>query len=368
MMLVFQGYGAGRRIVSIAKTEETKMDLLESGLSFLCVRDKTIKLFPENIDLELNERGYLLINETNDYDVFQIWDSGKAVRCYDNSSIENYFFVTGRCNSNCIMCPSPDFSRKNGEDTNIDDLIEIARHIPSDAPHLTITGGEPFMVGERIFEFFSFLKNKFQFTDFLVLTNGRIFALDSYIEMLKTYLPENTLFGIPIHGSCPDIHDAITQTKNSFDQTFIGIKKLIKNHFRVELRIVVNKKNVEDFERLSEFIIRQLSSVEYISVMAMEMTGSAYVNRDSVWIPYKQSFQAIEKAIQILLENEIDVKLYNFPLCTVEKKYWTICEKSISKSKIRFSDICESCLYKKSCGGVFAGTYQLEKEELKAII
>lgn len=102
--------------------------------------------------------------------------------------------------------------------------------------------------------------------------------------------------------------------------------------------------------------------------MAMEMTGSAYINRLNVWIPYKKSFQIIENGIKELLENEIDVKLYNFPLCTVKKRYWTICEKSISKSKIRYSDICESCLYKNSCGGVFAGTYQLEKDELEAII
>ena len=33
----------------------------------------------------------------------------------DDSSLDNYFFVTSKCNSNCVMCPSPDLFRKSGE-------------------------------------------------------------------------------------------------------------------------------------------------------------------------------------------------------------------------------------------------------------
>lgn len=54
------------------------------------------------------------------------------------------------------MCPSPDISRQKGGNTNVNTLIEIAKHIPEDAPHLTITGGEPFMIGPDIFRFLSF--------------------------------------------------------------------------------------------------------------------------------------------------------------------------------------------------------------------
>ena len=68
-----------------------------------------------------------------------------------------------------------------------------------------------------------------------------------------------------------------------------------------------------------------------------------------------------------LIENELDVKLYNFPLCTVDKSCWTICEKSISQNKVKYAEVCSKCAVRDACGGVFAGTYNLEKGDLKII-
>lgn len=122
------------------------------------------------------------------------------------------------------MCPSPDLFRKSGENTGVETLIEIARHIPEDAPHLTITGGEPFMIGKDIFRFMEFLRDKFEYTEFLLLTNGRVFALDAYTHRFKETAPENIIVAIPVHGSSKQIHDSITQVDGSFEQTIQGIK------------------------------------------------------------------------------------------------------------------------------------------------
>ena len=100
----------------------------------------------------------------------------------------------------------------------------------------------------------------------------------------------------------------------------------------------------------------------------MEMTGNAWKNRNDVWISYRESFSLIKHAINKIIKNGIDVRLYNFPLCTVDSSFWTICEKSISSNKIKYKDDCDFCKYKKNCGGVFNGTYKLEKEELNVIL
>ena len=98
------------------------------------------------------------------------------------------------------------------------------------------------------------------------------------------------------------------------------------------------------------------------------MTGTARKNLEEVWIPYRKSFFYIANAIRLLVENGIDVKLYNFPLCTVDKSFWTLCEKSISDNKVRFAEECYSCKYKGACSGIFAGTLQLERDELRPIL
>lgn len=368
MKIKFENYDKGFKIVSLALCETTKEDLIRDEIDFIYVTKNYVELFPGKCVLSKDENIIDELLEKNNYDAYELWPDGTLHNCYDNSSVDNYFFVTGKCNSNCIMCPSPDVARKNGEKRSVETLIEIARHIPISAAHLTITGGEPFIIGESIFDFLKFLKEKYDRTEFLILTNGRIFAVEKYVNLLIENIPYNTIMAIPIHGSNAVIHDKITQANNSFLQTLSGIKHLLMRGVRIELRIVVSSLNVYDFNNLVQLILSDIPNIEYVSVIAMEMTGSARKNKDIVWSPYKKSFELISEGIYTLIKSGIDVKLYNFPLCTVEKKYWTLCEKSISPQKVRFAEICDKCLMKDMCGGVFAGTYLLEKEELEAIV
>lgn len=361
-------YNSGFRIVSLALDIDTFNDLKEDKLDYIYVCDNRITLYPDTIELYIEDDKVRVFSCFNNYDVFIIDEDGSVIRCYDNSSNENSFFISGKCNSNCIMCPSPDITRINGKNSNIGDLIEIAKHIPITTEHITITGGEPFMVGESIFKLFEYFKTKFANTEFLLLTNGRIFAVDKYLNKFVETAPNNIIVGIPIHGSCFNIHDYITRAKNSFNQTLFGIKRLLANKIKVELRIVVNKINANDIYAISKLINKELHDVFYVSIIAMEMTGNAYKNSSEVWIPYRESFNYVEGAIDNLIENGIDVKLYNFPICTVKRKYWTLCEKSISSYKIKFDDKCKICGMKEYCGGLFRGTYKIERNELNPII
>ena len=368
MSIKFDNYHGGYKVVSLAINENAKSELLKNDLEFIYFNNEKVVLYPNEQVLSNNISDINELKQYNNFDVLEIWENGVLYRVYNDKSDDNYFFITGKCNSNCIMCPSPDFSRKNAEEKNIYDLIELAKHIPKDAPHLTITGGEPFLIGEKIFPFFKYLKDNFTETQFLFLTNGRIFAIDKYFELFKNSIPYDSIVAIPIHGSCNEIHDYITRSKGSLRQTTAGIKKLLKNNIKVEIRLVVNKLNINDFEKIAEFIVKEFARIEYVSIIAMEITGNARLNKEQVWISYKESFKYIKSALNKLFSGGIDVKLYNFPLCTVDKEYWTLCEKSISDNKVRFGEECNTCKYKNSCSGVFSGTFQLEKDELKAIL
>lgn len=368
MIVKLENYNGKYKIVSLALNQAAREDLLKDGVDFIYISDDGVRLYPENIVISEEKHIIDKLRNAHSYDVYELWENGRLSEYYDDSSLDNYFFVTGKCNSNCVMCPSPDISRQKGGSTSVNTLIEIAKHIPTDAPHLTITGGEPFMIGPDIFRFFEFLRDKFECTDFLFLTNGRIFAVDSYVQRFVEKAPKNSIVAIPIHGSTAEIHDMITQTNGSFDQTMTGIKKLLKTGIHVELRIVVSRLNEKDIHNIAKMISDELSGVDYVSIMAMEMTGNARVNQDKVWISYVDAALVAEDAALVLIENGIDVKLYNFPLCTVKKEFWTLCEKSISPDKVRYAETCEICKMKNACGGVFAGTMSMEKGELSAII
>ena len=80
---------------------------------------------------------------------------------------------------------------------------------------------------------------------------------------------------------------------------------------------------------------------------------------------YTEAFQYSKNAINKLINRGIDVQLYNFPLCAVDKEYHKICARSITDYKVRYGSVCNECVLKDACGGVFAGTLKLSETDMK---
>jgi len=367
MIIQLPDYQFGYHIVSLAKSERTFSNLKEEHLSTIFLTGEGLYLWPENVLLCTDPAILHKFSCCDEYDVFEIDSSGKAYLYYNNESIDNAFFLTGRCNSNCIMCPASEQVRKKASYADINHLLELINHIPSDAVHLTITGGEPFLLGRDIFRFLEALRNKFRRTNFLLLTNGRIFCVPQYCERLYQTLPPQTVLGIPIHGYNADTHDAVTQAPGSFVQTMAGLKNLLSYGFRIELRIVVSRITAPYLENMAALITEQLSQVESVKVIGLEMLGNAAIHQKKVWISYPEAFRSAKNAILKLISAEIDVALYNFPLCAVDREFWPICACSITDYKIRYAPACETCDVRDACGGIFTGTYRLAAKDIMPI-
>lgn len=285
-------------IYSIAKDDFAEEEIKKQGHKYWKLSENGIVSYPDGRLISLTDEAFDKALELNNFDVIEVFPDGMVNQYYNDSSSENVFFITEKCNSNCIMCPSPDSSRMRGGISSAGNLIDIADYIPEDAKHFTITGGEPFMLGRDIFDFLKFLKEKFERTEFQILTNGRIFAVDEYCDQLKENTPMNTVLGIPVHASNAVLHDKITRADGSFNQTICGIRKLLDRGMKIEIRIVVNALNADDLENLAELICTDLSDISHVSIMGMEMTGNAWVNRDKVWIPYSNAFKYIRRAVK----------------------------------------------------------------------
>lgn len=368
MVFFLPKYNLGYRVVSLAKSRDALDNLMNAGLNAFFLQDSMVMLYPEKIVLTQEPEIFARVLPCEEYDVFQIFSNGKVFRYYSNQSTDNSFFVTGKCNSNCIMCPSSDNSRKMGHMSSLPALLELVKYIPSDAPHLTITGGEPFMLGKDIFSFFASLKDKFEDTEFLLLTNGRIFAVPEYCHLLKQTLPAKTIIGIPVHGPIPEVHDRITRVPGSFNQTVAGIQNLLSLGFYVEIRIVVSRISAPYLEGIAELILSEMSGIYCVKFIGLEMLGNAAKNETAVWLPYSEAFQKAKASITKLIVGGIDVGLYNFPLCAVDKAFWPICAKSITDYKIKYMEQCDLCTVKDACGGIFSGTYRLAKESIHPLM
>lgn len=358
MILHFNEYNLGHKIAVVARNEELLKILIDQNLNVLYINEDIV-LFPERLILALNKNDNEKIKYLLNYDVVEIQDNGNCFRIFCSDSPDNALLITDKCNSNCLMCPVAESIRMKGFSKEVETIKEIIKYIPQFAEHITITGGEPFIIGEGIFDIFSDLKNSLTNTEYLLLTNGRAFSIRKYAEQFFRTSPKKMIIGVPLHGYDAETHDYITQSPGSFEQTFYGLKNILRYGFIIEIRIVVSKLNYLFISKIADLIVKEFGGVFCVKFIGLEMLGNAAKNKNDVWIPYHEAFAKCEKAIDLLVSNGIDVGIYNFPLCTISKRYRYLSYKSIADYKIKYAEGCNNCLNKDSCGGIFEGTIRL---------
>ena len=75
--------------------------------------------------------------------------------CFYQASAEETTLVTGlTCNTNCLMCPVSERSRRHAKLAPLAELQEQLRYFGTEVPHITITGGEPTLLRMDLLEVF----------------------------------------------------------------------------------------------------------------------------------------------------------------------------------------------------------------------
>lgn len=306
--------------------------------------------------------------ELEDGTIIAVAEDGGIEPLHHQEQKEIDLFVTNKCNSNCIMCPVSEYVRKKNESWHMRWIENYIGVLPDDTPYINVTGGEPTLALDNFFRVMSLLKDKFQHSDFQILSNGRAFSDLDFLDAALKHIPMGSRFAIPLHCSIGWVHDEITQSNGSFLQTSVGIRNLLKRGQKVEIRVVVSRKNFQHLCQTAQYIAKKFHGVFCVNFIAMEMMGNAAINREKLWIDFDEAFCAARPAIDLLVKEGIDVQLYNFPLCAVSRGYWQLAAKSISDYKIRYMEECGECSVKGICGGLFYSTKQIMKPKVRPIM
>lgn len=323
---------------------------------------------PTNFNFENNYcTDVKLMRTLKNNDIVQINSNGSIYVLYRDDSVDNCIFVTNQCNSNCIMCPEAEIHRKANDVPPLEYITEYIDLLPFDCSYLVLTGGEPCMAKENLLKIIEQCKTKLNNTEFLLLSNGRAFSNTEFVNKFANVYPRSMRVGIPLYADNEELQDEITRVKGSFRQTICGIKKLLDRNIRIEIRIVVQKKNYKILENIVRYISNQFPKVEMVNIMSLEMCGNAMVNKDDVWINYEEIKEPVYKACYELVRNGIPVYLYNFPLCTLDEKVYSFATKSITDYKVKFKEECEECKLKENCGGFFRTTINMKDIKIKPI-
>ena len=162
------------------------------------------------------------------------------------------------------------------------------------------------------------------------------------------------MFGIPIYSDLSERHDYVVQADGAFDETIRGVLNLKRAGMPVEIRVVVHKQTFDRLPQLARFIARNLTFVDQVVFMGLEMTGFTRANLPDLWIdPVEHQPQLVE-AVKLLAASRMKVSVYNHQLCITDKVLWPFMKRSISDWKNEYMAECSDCGSRSECGGFFS--------------
>lgn len=272
---------------------------------------------------------------------------------FEIDSNSNVLFVTDQCNNHCVMCCQPP-KKRDDFDYYFKKNITLIKSAPKETKEVCITGGEPTLAGDKFFELVRLVREELPDTDIQILSNGRTFKNHDFAHQLKESGGDKVFVGVPLHSDYAGDHDRIAGVKGAFSETMLGLYNLGDEGIPVELRIVINKMNYLRLPQMAELIFKNLYFVAWTAWMGMEDTGYATKNAKQIWIEPIEYIPQLCNAIRYLSDWDLPASIFNIPLCLLPEEYHPYAAKSISDWKTKYLDLCEECLLKEKCCGLFA--------------
>jgi His-Xaa-Ser system radical SAM maturase HxsC len=266
---------------------------------------------------------------------------------------DNALFVTSACSNRCIMCCQPP---KHDDDSDylFQKNLVVITSADTDTDYVCITGGEPTLIGDRLFVYMHKIWERMPDAEIHLLTNGRKFSNVDYLTAFVKNVKGNIVLGIPLHSDNPIDHDYIAGAKGSFYETLKGFHNLGLLGFNVELRVILLQQNYQRLPKIAEFISLNLPFVSQVSIMGLEITGYAEKRFREVWIDPMFCTTELARAVASLEQSRIQVRLFNLPLCLLPQQLWEYACRSISDWKQTYLAACEKCKVKEKCCGMFS--------------
>jgi len=278
--------------------------------------------------------------------------------------------ATFKCNDNCISCINNTEIVSRIPDPPLEQIKSVIDSINPKNDYFGIGGGEP-TLRKEFFDILEYARKKHPNLYIFVTTNGRMFSYKNFAKKFADLKLGDVCVAVALYGHNPEIHESVTRTKDSFEQTIKGIKNLISLGIRTEIRTIINLINYKHMEDLTKFVVKEFPSLDRFVFINMKITGNAYKNKNSVLVKISDVIPHVEKAVKVLKDSGIQTRLYHFPLCIVPRHLQNLA-KGITKTEIQeltFVEECKKCKMRKECSMIWKSYAAIMgDEEFKAIV
>ncbi len=277
------------------------------------------------------------------------------------------------CNNNCIMCSTRPKARNNPDRTTEEIVGDLAKGRKKYSL-VEFTGGEPTVRPDILYLIKT--AQELGYKEIGLSTNARLLSYNDFLKKaVKNGLNRVTF---SLYGHTPKLHEAITRTPHSFEQTIKGVKNVLKYpQIAINANTVVFRLNFRYLSQIGKFIRRL--GIKYWNLLDLIPDGYA---KDLYRMLYPRITELSKNlnSLESILKDFCKVGFFDFPLCLFSKKMrqnpqatFVTCQrrkeftKQIGYQPKRLSvksgvyedihksrtPICKSCIFFKTCGGVW---------------
>ena len=205
---------------------------------------------------ELKEKGYLADEK----------EEGKLYRRKyldfldnrDDDEIQLFFVPNYSCNFACSYCYQDEYAPTKGLLNNqiINSFFDyVQKEFAGKRKYITIFGGEPLMNSPRqkeLIDYFISKANAAQL-DVCIVTNG--YTLVEYMDSLKHGNMREVQITLDGTAKFHDSRRFLKGGSGTFDRIVEGVDACIANQITVNLRMVIDKENIDNLPELAQFAI-----------------------------------------------------------------------------------------------------------------
>jgi SynChlorMet cassette radical SAM/SPASM protein ScmE len=196
--------------------------------------------------------------------------------------------ITGKCNLRCLYC------------FHFTSALDVPRDLPKEewltffeelgnlaVLRVTLEGGEPFIRADFPELLEGIVKNRMRFS---ILSNGTLITPELAAFLAATGRCDYVQ--VSIDGSKPETHDAC-RGKGNFFKALEGLENLKRHNVSVQVRVTVNRHNLEDLPEVARFLLVDLGLPGF-STNSADFMGICRSQADTVQLTAADRSRAME--------------------------------------------------------------------------
>lgn len=220
------------------------------------------------------------------------------------------------CNNNCVFCMEEDRDDRYVNNSAMTrDRVRWILERHRNAEEVCFTSGEP-TTRPELPEFVAWSKS-LGFKRISVMTNGRRLSHMPYAAALVK--AGMNRFYVSIHGHTKKLHEGLTRTPDSFEQTVAGIENVARlKRFGVALHTstVLTERNLPHLGDIYRFLREK--GVEQVVFNVMQANGRADTFFEQIFPSYTETAARFREFLRDAGEGRPMAFLVDIPLCTTE--------------------------------------------------